>query len=143
MGNLLRSKEATWTAACHDRSEIEICRARSLQSIQLQLRSTTRAGVTDALVHFDLDLQTYDFLRELSAVRCILVVLVQPDDETQWLSQSLEELLIRECAFWYSLRGMGPTTATSSIRIAVPRSQVFSVQEVRAILNRLGQGGEA
>ena len=74
--------------------------------------------------------------------RCILVVLVLPEDETLWLSQTLAELLIRECAYWHSLRGVGPTTSVSRVRIAIPRAQVFSVQAVRQILNRLSQGGE-
>jgi Domain of unknown function (DUF4365) len=111
--------------------------------LDLQLRSTTRANVRDSEVRYDLDVQTYEFLRELSPIRCLLVVLLLPDDETLWLTQTLEELLIRECAYWFSLRGMGLTTATSSVRIAIPRVQVFSVQAVQAILNRLGQGGEA
>lgn len=110
--------------------------------LDLQLRSTTRANVSDTHVSYDLDVQTYDFLRELSQVRCVLVVLVLPDDETLWLSQSVEELIVRHCAYWHSLRGVNPTTAVSSVRITIPRSQVFSVDTVRAILNRLGQGGE-
>lgn len=36
-------------------------------------------------------------------IRCILV-LVLPDDEARWLDQSLEELVLRECAYWVSLR---------------------------------------
>lgn len=110
--------------------------------LDLQLRSTTRANVTDTDVSYDLDVQTYDFLRESSQIRCLLVVLVLPEAETLWLTQSPEELIVRHCAYWRSLRGLGPITATSSTRIALPRSQVFSVPAVREILNRLSQGGE-
>jgi hypothetical protein len=110
--------------------------------LDLQLRSTTRANVTDTHIGYDLDVQTYEFLRELSQIRCLLVLLLLPEDEALWVSQSPEELVVRHCAFWHSLRGADPTTATSSIRVAIPRSQVFSAQALRDILNRLSQGGE-
>jgi hypothetical protein len=108
--------------------------------LDLQLRSTTRANVTDTQVSYDLDVRTYEYLRQRSPIHCILVLLVLPEDEAQWLSQSVEELTIRDCAYWVSLEDAEPTTATSSIRIPLPRTQVFSVQAVRAIMDRLIQG---
>ncbi len=110
--------------------------------LDLQLRSTTRAHLTEAHVGHDLDVPTHDFLRELSSVCCLLVVLVLPDEEAQWLSQSIEELVLRRCAYWCSLRGADPARTVSSVRISIPRSQVFSVQAVQEMLNRLRQGGE-
>jgi hypothetical protein len=110
--------------------------------LDLQLRSTTLADVTVTRIGYDLDVQTYDFLREASPICCLLIVLVLPEDETLWLSQSPEELVVRHCAYWHSLRGAAPITATSSIRIAIPPSQVFSVQAVREIMDRLNEGEE-
>jgi hypothetical protein len=110
--------------------------------LDLQLRSTTRANVSEIAVTYDLDVRTYNFLRELSQIRCPLVVLVLPDDETQWLSQTVDELIVRHCAFWHSLRGAAGTAATSSVRVTIPRDRVFSAQAVWSILNRLSQGGE-
>jgi hypothetical protein len=108
--------------------------------LDLQLRSTTRANVSDTEVKYDLDVRTYEFLRAARPVPRILVVLVLPEDEGRWLSQSPEELVIRHCAYWCSLRGAAPTSASSSIRIALPRGQVFSVQAVQTLMSRLAQG---
>jgi hypothetical protein len=110
--------------------------------VDLQLRSTTRAIVSSDSVGYDLDVRTYEYLRELSPIRCLLVVLVLPDDEERWLTQTVEELTVRHCAYWSSLRGAAPTSAASSVRIATPRPQVFSAEAVRSILNRLRQGEE-
>jgi hypothetical protein len=110
--------------------------------LDLQLRSTTRANVSETIVFYDLDVQTYEFLRTESSIRCILVVLVLPEDENDWLHQSAEELTIRHCAYWISLRGAEPATAASSVRIRIPREQIFSMQAIRAIMNRLQQGEE-
>jgi hypothetical protein len=110
--------------------------------LDLQLRSTTRAGGTDAGVTYDLDVRTYDFLREPSPICCLLVLLVLPEDEGRWLSQTVEELVIRHAAFWASLRGAPPTDATSSVRVGIPRAQVFTAQAVQSLMDRLSQGEE-
>jgi hypothetical protein len=109
--------------------------------LDLQLRSTTRAAVSDADVRYDLDVRTYEYLRRTPPIPRILVLLVQPDDEEAWLTQSPEALLLRYCAYWMSLRGAEPTTASSSIRITIPRAQVFSVQAAQTLRSRLA-GGE-
>lgn len=108
--------------------------------LDLQLRSTTRANVSETQVSYDLNVRTYEYLRIPSWIHCILVLLVLPGDEAQWLSQSVEELIVRHCAYWISLEGSEPTTATSSVRITIPRTQVFSVEAVRSFMDRLMQG---
>jgi hypothetical protein len=110
--------------------------------LDLQLRSTTRAKVTDTHVGHDLDIPTYDFLRELTPIHCLLVVLVLPDEEALWLNQSIEELVVRQCAYWYSLRGAAPSTRSSTVRVLIPRLQVFSAAAIHAMLEHLRKGEE-
>jgi hypothetical protein len=110
--------------------------------LDLQLRSTTRAGLTATEVRYDVDVQTYAFLRALSPICCLLVVLVLPENEDDWLTQSPQELVLRHCAYWYSLRGEPERSATSSVRVVIPRSQVFSPQAIRNLFTRLSQGAE-
>src|SRR5438128_612267 len=72
--------------------------------LDVQLRSTMRAEVRDEVIVYDLDVRTYNLLRTESSDRPrILVLLVLPADEAQWLSQSVEELVLRRCAYWMSL----------------------------------------
>ena len=69
-------------------------------------------------------------------------MLVLPEEEADWVSQSVDELILRRCAYWFSLRGSEPTTATSSRRLFIPREQVFSVQALQDLLRRLTEGEE-
>ncbi len=89
----------------------------------------------------DLDVPTYHYLRTAETF-CprILVVLVMPADEAEWLNQSPDELAIRHCAYWLSLRGYAETLARSTIRIGIPLTSLFSVEAVRSIMQRLGEG---
>lgn len=105
--------------------------------IDLQLRATTRASLTEAAVIYDLDVNTYNKLRIVSAGSPrILIVLVQPDTEGEWLNQTPDQLSIRHCTYWLSLEGAPPSTASRSVRMAIPLENVFSPESVRTLLQR-------
>jgi hypothetical protein len=106
--------------------------------LDMQLRATTRASRGDTHLAYDLDVVNYDDLRDdTDPARRILVVLVMPEDESQWLSQSPRELVLRHCAYWISLRGSPATTATKTVRVFIPLGNVFSVEAVQGIMQRL------
>ncbi len=105
--------------------------------VDLQLKSTTRAIVSDTHVIYDLDVDTYNDLRDTDRpTLLILVLFVMPVDEVFWLSQTSEHLCLRHCAYWVSLRGSPPSTATSSLRITIPRTNVFSVEALTDLLKQ-------
>jgi hypothetical protein len=109
--------------------------------LDLQLKATTRAKVRPSHVVYDLEAKTYKHLRlsQNEGAR-ILVLLVLPANESEWLSQSVDELILRRCAYWMSLRGMPKTKAKKSIRITIPTENVFSVQAVQSLMTRLQRG---
>ena len=93
------------------------------------------------LLRYDLEAKAYEDLRDPN-VRSprILVLVVVPGDEVQWLGQSDDHLLIRHCAYWLSLVGRPPTTAKKTVRVAVPRANVFSVPALQGIVQRVQRG---
>jgi len=48
---------------------------------------------------------------------------------------------MRHCGWWLSLRGLAKSDNVATVRVKVPRSQMFDVAGLKAIMNRLGQGG--
>jgi len=108
--------------------------------LDIQAKSTTRAGIGDTEVAYDLGVEAYNDLRE-TEVQCprILVVLVLPTAEAQWLNQSPDELTLRHCAYWVSLRGRPPTDAVRTVRVFLPLANVFSVTAVQAIMQRISE----
>ncbi len=106
--------------------------------IDLQLKSTTGAEVRPAEVIHDLEVRAYNLLRTAPEHRPrLLVLLVLPTEEGQWVSQSVEELILRRCAYWLSLRGAEPTTNQTTVRITIPRTNVFSVESIQTMLAAL------
>jgi hypothetical protein len=109
--------------------------------LDVQIKSTARAVFDETSLAYDLETKTYDDLRATDARRIrILVLVVLPDDEAEWLSQTEEELTIRGQAYWLSLRGAPARAAKKTVRIRIPRSNVFSVPAVRELLDRLDRG---
>jgi hypothetical protein len=108
--------------------------------LDLQLKSTTRASVGETHLNYDLEVVNYDDLRglEVQAAR-ILTVLVMPNDEEQWLSQSPEELVLRHCTYWLSLKGSPATESTTTVRVSIPLANVFSVAALQSIMQRLSE----
>lgn len=109
--------------------------------LDLQLKSTTTVQVTADQIFYDLEVRAYDDLRDptLGNYR-ILVVMVLPADEAQWTSQSEDQLSIRRCAYWLSLRGFPQTTNLRTTRVAIPRGNVFTVEGVTGLMDRMRKG---
>jgi hypothetical protein len=111
--------------------------------IDVQAKSVVqREGVIDS-VRYDLDIRAYNALRLTSvAVPRILVVLVLPQDERDWSSQSEDELVLRRCAYWLSLKARPPVANRRSIRVTIPRRNVFSAAGLHGMIDRLKRGEE-
>ncbi len=111
--------------------------------LELQLKSTSRELLDDNYLRYPLKLKNYDDLRLVDfAIPRILVVLVLPEHRKDWLQQSEEELCIRYCAYWVSLRGLPETPNTTTVTISLPRTNQFTVAALQSIMQRIGQGVE-
>ncbi len=106
--------------------------------LDIQAKSTTGSARTDTEVLYDMEVKSYDDLRspQLGCPR-ILVLLVLPEDEAQWTGQTEEHLLLRHCAYWLSLRDQGPSRNQRTVRVAIPRTNVFSVEALHELMGRV------
>jgi hypothetical protein len=106
--------------------------------LDIQLKSTKQDDETETHLAYDLEVDYYEDLRDVD-VPCprILVVLFLPADESQWLSQSPNELMLRRCAHWLSLKGAPPTRSKRTVRVFLPRVNLFTPDVARDILQRI------
>jgi hypothetical protein len=117
-------------------------RRESGYRLDIQAKSTTLARLQTSIIQYKLDLRAYDYLRRTGA-GCprILVVLVLPDRQAIWCSQSEDELVLRHCAYWMPLAGMPRTANRKSILLGIPRTNLFSPEALRGIMKRIKAGG--
>jgi hypothetical protein len=107
-------------------------------ALDIQLRSTTAAALTADHVVYDRDADTYDKLRRATlTVPAILVLLVLPPGQDNWLNHTEERLELRGCAYWLSLRGAPVSPNKSSVRVRIPRANQFTPAALERIMESI------
>ena len=108
--------------------------------VEFQAKATARGILKTAHLAYPLPLKNYDDLRADTIVPRLLIVVVLPRQEANWLRHSERELRLRRCGYWLSLAGMSDVANTTSVTVNLPRSQVFEAEQLAALMTRTGQG---
>lgn len=110
------------------------------KQVEAQFKCTTRNFLRDDHVAYSgLKKRHHDMLRPTKVnVPRILVVMLVPTDMDDWLVQSEEGLVVAGCAYWVSLRDAAEIT-TDTTTVHLPRSQVFGVDSLLDIMDRVAR----
>ncbi len=109
--------------------------------LELQLKCTSRDVIGDRDIRYPLNLKNYDDLRMPDfAIPRVLVVVLVPKNLSDWLKQSPEELCMKHCGYWVSLRGMSTKQNTATVTVSLPRSNQFTVTALQSIMELISQG---
>ncbi|WP_035255390.1 DUF4365 domain-containing protein [Desulfatiglans anilini] len=114
-------------------------------ALDVQLKATiSKPKRNNNKISYFLDgVDRYDKLRsETVTPPRILVVLFLPENQLEWLKCGEEELSLRRCAWWVSLKGAPPTENTSGTTIYLPENQYFHPDRLREIMTRLSREEE-
>jgi hypothetical protein len=106
--------------------------------IDIQLKCTSDVA-HDRVDHVAWSLRRahHERLRAESLVPIILVVVVLPEDDAQWLTHSSEQLILRRCAYWTSLLGDADfAEGQDSWTVRIPKDNVFSPVTLRELMHR-------
>jgi hypothetical protein len=112
--------------------------------LYLQVKSSSQNLVQQDNIYYDLEVADYNALssEEEFSNPFILVVVLVPKDQTDWIVQSQQELCLKDCAYWLFLGGNKPTNNTTQIRIHIPRSQQLTVSSLQGIMKRIRSGAK-
>jgi hypothetical protein len=109
----------------------------SRAKIDIQIKATTKDCLDGDAAFFDLDVPTYDALRsEHVQFAQLLVILHLPKDPLDWLTVDEQALTLRRCAYWKDLRGAPAVDNSTSVRVRLPRSQIFGPDALRDLICR-------
>jgi len=111
-------------------------------NMNIQLKATfVEPKETDT--HFVFDLRKQSRFDNLSAptvnFQRFLVVLYLPRDDQEWLSHSVDQLVLKRCAYWVSVRNATGLTGTS---VYIPKNQVFGPDQLRSFAEQLSHTGK-
>lgn len=70
----------------------------------------------------------------------LLIVVLLPESESQWLCHSEQELQLRHCGYWLSLLEYTETENTNNITVTIPRTQTFNSEQLTQLMDRANRG---
>lgn len=112
-------------------------------SIDFQLKATVDVEIGGGYIIYDLESKNFNDLRETEiGTPRILILFVMPSDSTQWLNISDSGTILKNCAWWHSLKGLPPTQNTATKRIKIPINQILTVDALHTLMNKVKQGEE-
>jgi len=108
---------------------------------RIQAKATSRnvIGRDGRQLRSPLPIRDYDSLRNFTRP-IILILVLLPDDETQWLTQTDAELCLRYCAYWLSLEGRPEVGNSSSVTVHIPTTNVFSSSQLADLMDKALSG---
>jgi len=86
--------------------------------------------------HYPLKKKNYDELRMPSTVKPYLFLLVLPIEENEWLTQSIEQLVIRKCMFWLDLKELPDSDNSSNVTVLLPKTNIVSSETLDEMLKK-------
>jgi Domain of unknown function (DUF4365) len=108
--------------------------------IQLKATVATPTETESYFSYFFKGIKQYDFLREETKNQHrILVVLFLPEERKEWLKVSPDQLILKNCAYWLSLRGADACANSSGTTVYLPSEQALSPQNLLTIFERLSK----
>jgi hypothetical protein len=105
--------------------------------LRFQLKTTKNARLLGDEVRYALEVKNYDKLRIRRGAPAILILIVVPDDPEWWLEQDESALALARAGYWVSLEGAPATRNGTKKTIALPRTQLWSVEAVGNIMEHV------
>ncbi len=111
-------------------------------ALDLQLKATTNLGKSESgQFSFSLSIKNYNDLRIETQTPRLLVVIELPQDQSQWLTVTPEELVLRRRAYWMSLqRGYEEVIGQETKTVYIPEGNLFDVATLQSLMERSRKG---
>jgi len=112
-------------------------------TINVQLKATIEKPADNGthLSYFVKEIKRYDKLRENHCDPArIMVVLFLPTQHADWLNHSENDLILKNCAYWVSLRNAPGSGNETGKTVKIPKEQMLNAENLKTLVTRLAQG---
>lgn len=110
--------------------------------ITVQLKTTSSAAAyTDrgTTISYQLKAKNYNDLCTPSTAPRVLGLLILPGDETEWVTWTEEELLLKGCMYWQEFSKSPCTDNTGTKTVIIPKTNVVNSDTLLALLHKAGE----
>lgn len=111
-------------------------------ALDLQLKATADlAEAQGGFRRFRLRIKNYNDLCVETQTPRLLVVLELPRDESQWMTLTTEELVLRRRAYWASFQeGHEEVVGQETTTIHIPEENLFDIEALQTLMERSRSG---
>lgn len=112
-------------------------------NLDLQIKSTCSHREDADSIIYDLRNKNYNDLIDVKshATKKILVVFIMPKNKDEWLSQDINSLILKKCAYWVYLGGKPKVRdSESTTAVKIPKQNIFSVDTLNRLMTKIQNG---
>jgi hypothetical protein len=128
------------------RSVVELPNGKLLPSgfpLDLQLKATVDWQDRNGSIAYALEADTYNALvsraNEPRGTPLVLVLLCLPQQEDQWLSATIDQMILRHCCYWHCLKGE-QTTNRRTKTVLIPKNHVLDTAALAGLIQSVKTG---
>lgn len=110
--------------------------------LKIQLKATIKEPSNSGphFSYFFKGAKQYDFLREeTKSQHRLLIVLFLPFHKEEWLNVNPEQLILKNAAYWVSLRGADASRNGTGTTVYLPKDQVLTPDNLLGIFEKLSK----
>lgn len=112
-------------------------------NIDFQLKATVNAKVNNGIILYDLEVKNYrDLIDTEVGTPRILILYVMPREKEKWVEILDDEVKLRKCAYWCSLRGLPDVSNKNRVRIKIKEEQRLTPECLLLLMNKVRGGAE-
>jgi hypothetical protein len=111
--------------------------------LDFQLKASTNIILEDEYVKYNLESKNYNDLVDIDVgTPRILILYKLPILKNEWLNVCESGILLKDCAWWYSLHGLKETTNSQTVTIRIPRKQILNIDTLGLLMSKVKERGE-
>lgn len=118
------------------------CRLPRRPKLDVQMKTMSTDSENGEAIRYSLKKKNYnDLILTNSLAPRVLVLVTLPTNIEEWLSQTVEQLVLRRCGYWVCLAGRPQSDNETSVTVSVPRQNLLTPEVVRQIMRTINEGG--
>lgn len=88
---------------------------------------------------YKLKVENYNDLCMEGTSESILALLVLPEDESEWLAWTREELLIKGCMYWETFTSLEPSENSEKVSVSIEKKNVINSVTLNKIMEKVAR----
>jgi hypothetical protein len=109
--------------------------------IDAQVKCTAAESIYhENCIKYPLPVRNYQILISTKALTpLILVVVLVPKNLQDWITITEEDILMKKCGYWVSLKGNLTTENKEKITVDLPRQNLFTPDSLQTMMEKIGR----